>query len=217
MLFGRWNIVLCFSLNFGKPHRLLLIILLLILLIWAAIDTYTYYIVKPTFSEIYINIFSKLTHPFSDETDLDDPDRRRLPPLLRKAWYSMNQAFRRRLSGEGITPDQFTALRWLAEKEGKQITQKDLTDLMSSDPNTIASLVKRMVESKLLGREVSKKDRRANHLKLTKLGKTIHARARQLAIELQEEVLGDLSGRESDRFLQLLEKVAAAAAKTAGR
>ena len=186
-------------------------------LFWIAIDTYTYYIVKPTFSEIYIKHSFQLNHPLSDEAPLDDPDRRRLPPLLRKAWYSMNQAFRRRLSGEGITPDQFTALRWLAEKEGKQITQKDLTDLMSSDPNTIASLVKRMEESKLLGREVSKKDRRANHLKLTKLGKAIHARARQLAIELQEEVLGDLSGRESDRFLQLLEKVAAAAAQSSGR
>ncbi|MBT5379411.1 MAG: MarR family transcriptional regulator, partial [Opitutae bacterium] len=149
---------------------------------------------------------------FSDESPLDDPDRRRLPPLLRKAWYSMNQAFRRRLSGEGITPDQFTALRWLAEKEGTQITQKNLTDLMSSDPNTIASLVKRMEDSNLLMREVSKKDRRANHLKLTQFGKAVHKRARQLAIELQEEVLCDLSGSESDRFLRLLEKVAIAAA-----
>jgi DNA-binding MarR family transcriptional regulator len=158
-----------------------------------------------------------LNSTFSDESPLDDPDRRRLPPLLRKAWYSMNQAFRRRLSGEGITPDQFTALRWLAEKEGTQITQKNLTDLMSSDPNTIASLVKRMEDSNLLMREVSKKDRRANHLKLTQSGKTVHKRARQLAIELQEEVLCDLSGSESDRFLRLLEKVAIAAAESVRR
>jgi DNA-binding MarR family transcriptional regulator len=217
VLLGRWNIVLCFCFKIWQVTSPVPFILLLNNLLWRAIDTYTYYIVKPAFSETYIKHFFQLNHPLSDEALLDDPDRRRLPPLLRKAWYSMNQAFRRRLSGEGITPDQFTVLRWLAEKEGRQITQKNLTDLMSSDPNTIASLVKRMEESKLLVREVSKKDRRANNLKLTTFGKAVHARARQLAIELQSEVLGGLSGSESDRFLQLLEKVAAAAAQSAGR
>ena len=158
-----------------------------------------------------------MNESLADDLALDDPDRRRLPPLLRKAWYSLNQAFRRRLAGEGITPDQFTALRWLVEREGERITQKDLADLMSSDPNTIASLVKRMEESGLLVREVSKKDRRANDVKVTSAGKDVHARARQLAIDLQAEVLCDLTGREAESFLKLLEKVADSAAQAAGR
>lgn len=103
------------------------------------------------------------------------------------------------------------------EREGERITQKDLADLMSSDPNTIASLVKRMEESGLLVREVSKKDRRANDVKVTSAGKDVHARARQLAIDLQAEVLCDLTGREAESFLKLLEKVADSAAQAAGR
>ena len=158
-----------------------------------------------------------MNESLADDLALDDPDRRRLPPLLRKAWYSLNQAFRRCLAGEGITPDQFTALRWLVEREGERITQKDLADLMSSDPNTIASLVKRMEESGLLVREVSKKDRRANDVMVTSAGKDAHARARKLAIDLQTEVLGDLTGREAESFLKLLEKVADSAAQAAGR
>lgn len=158
-----------------------------------------------------------MNESLSDDCALDDPDRRRLPPLLRKAWYSLNQAFRRRLAGEGITPDQFTVLRWLVEREGARITQKDLADLMSSDPNTIASLVKRMEESGLLVREVSKKDRRANDVQVTSTGKDVHARARQLAIDLQAEVLGYLTKREAESFLKLLEKVADSAAQAAGR
>src|SRR5262245_8404002 len=75
---------------------------------------------------------------------IDSPDRRRLPPLLRRAWYGLNQAFRRRIAETGATPDQFTALRCLLESDPKGITQCELTGLMSSDPNTIAALVERM-------------------------------------------------------------------------
>ena len=155
--------------------------------------------------------------PLDEELPLDAPNRRRLPPLLRKAWYSLNQAFRRKLASEGITPDQFTALRWLVEKDGKPTTQKQLADLMSSDANTIASLVKRMETTGFIKREVSRQDRRANVLNVTSNGKGVYERARQSAIDLQAEVLGDLSVRQAEEFLRLLEKVADAAGKSAGR
>lgn len=158
-----------------------------------------------------------LDEPFGEALPLDAPDRRRLPPLLRKAWYSLNQAFRRKLAGEGITPDQFTALRWLVEKEGEAMTQKDLADLMSSDPNTIASLVKRMEDAELLAREVSKKDRRAKDVKVTANGKDVFLSARQRAMDLQAEVLGEITERQAEEFLRLLERVADAAGHAAGR
>ena len=72
---------------------------------------------------------------------IDSPGRRRLPPLLRQAWYSLNQAFRRRIAHLGLTPDQFTVMRTLLENEG--VTQRELTQIMSSDPNTVASLLER--------------------------------------------------------------------------
>ena len=75
---------------------------------------------------------------------LDAPGRRRLPVLLRRAWYGLNQAFRRRIAGMGLTPDQFTVIRTLLEAEPDGLTQKALANAMSSDPNTIASLLERM-------------------------------------------------------------------------
>ncbi len=152
-----------------------------------------------------------------DELPIDDPDRRRLPPLLRQAWFSLNQAFRRRLSGEGITPDQFTALRWIRERDGERITQKDLADLMSSDPNTITSLVGRMESAGLISRKICRRDRRAKDLHITNLGRETFKRARQLAVELQMEILADLTEEEASCFLKLLEKVSESASLAAGR
>jgi hypothetical protein len=37
---------------------------------------------------------------------IDSPGRRRLPPLLRRAWYGLNRAFRRRIAHIGLTPDR---------------------------------------------------------------------------------------------------------------
>src|SRR5687767_15369426 len=82
---------------------------------------------------------------------IDAPDRRRLPPLLRRAWYGLNQAFRRRIAHLGLTPDQFTALRTLLEH--KDISQRQLTTLMSSDPNTVAALLERMERNGLIERQ----------------------------------------------------------------
>src|SRR5437016_1329988 len=107
----------------------------------------------------------------ANQTDLpiDSPERRRLPLLLRRAWYGLNQAFRRRIAYLGITPDQFTVMRTLLENEG--ITQRELAQAMSSDPNTVASLIERMELANLVQREPHKKDRRAHRLDLTTLGR----------------------------------------------
>src|SRR5216117_2093858 len=100
----------------------------------------------------------------ADLLPIDSPERRRLPILLRHAWYGLNQAFRRRIAYLGITPDQFTVLRTLLESGG--ITQSELTERMSSDPNTVASLLERMEKSGLLERRAHETDRRAHRLHL---------------------------------------------------
>src|SRR4051812_21861147 len=89
---------------------------------------------------------------------IDSPERRRLPPLLRRAWFSLNQAFRRRILHLEITPDQFTALRILGEAEKKGLSQRQLTEAMSSDPNTVASLVERMEINGLVQRRPHESD-----------------------------------------------------------
>jgi DNA-binding MarR family transcriptional regulator len=137
---------------------------------------------------------------------IDSPERRRLPVLLRRAWYGLNQAFRRRIAHLEITPDQFTVMRTLLEHEG--ITQRELTEFMTSDPNTIASLLERMERAGLITRQSHERDRRAHRLIIKASGKSKYEEARAEAIGLQEEVLSSLPEGGRARFLKELALVA---------
>jgi len=139
---------------------------------------------------------------------IDAPERRRLPPLLRRAWYSLNQAFRRRIAHLQITPDQFTVMRTLLEGDPCGLTQRELTRLMSSDPNTVASLLVRMDEAGLVERKPHEKDRRAHRIVLREAGHKRYETARQIAVTLQSEVLAVLPRGRREEFLTHLAEVA---------
>ena len=138
---------------------------------------------------------------------IDAPERRRLPILLRRAWYGLNQAFRRRIAHLGVTPDQFTAMRTLFENEESGLTQSDLTKEMASDPNTIASLVERMEKNGLIERGAHEKDRRAYRLRLKPAGKKKYQEAREIALALQTEILDALPEERREKFLEELAAV----------
>lgn len=140
------------------------------------------------------------------ELPIDSPDRRRLPLLLRRAWYGLNQAFRRRIAHVGLTPDQFTVLRTLLENEG--LTQRELSQLMTSDPNTVASLLERMEKAGLVERQMHEQDRRALRIRLKPSGKRKYEEAREIAVALQTEILSTLPPARREEFLEHLALVA---------
>ena len=72
------------------------------------------------------------------ERAIDSPGRRRLPLLLRRAWYGLNRAFRRRITHLGVTPDQFTVMRTLLENEG--ITQREIDLMYKTNPAKLLNL-----------------------------------------------------------------------------
>jgi DNA-binding MarR family transcriptional regulator len=168
-------------------------------------DTYTYYL--------------GLTDPImpaprsikkSRGTPVDSPERRRLPILLRHAWYGLNQAFRRRIAHLGMTPDQFTVMRTLLEGTAEGLVQNELAERMASDPNTIAALLRRMAKAGLVERKAHETDRRANRICLTPGGFEKYQRARELALELQTRVLAELPADRRETFLSDLNLVAMA-------
>jgi DNA-binding MarR family transcriptional regulator len=143
-----------------------------------------------------------------DALPLDSPERRRLPILLRRAWYGLNQAFRRRILHTGLTPDQFTALRNLQEAGRSGLIQSQLTERMSSDPNTIASLVDRMSKAGLIDRAPDLDDRRAYRLRINVKGRKAYLEARRVAVTLQESVLAAIDPAQHEQFLEQLDAVA---------
>ena len=146
---------------------------------------------------------------------LDSPNRRRLPPLLRRAWYGLNQAFRRCIAHTGVTPDQFTALRTLLEGDPDGLTQRDLTLAMSSDPNTVASLLERMAAAGWVERKPHERDRRAYRIRLLPAGRERFEIVRELAVALQSDVLAVLPEPEREHFLEQLDLVGVACRQAA--
>ncbi len=143
------------------------------------------------------------------------PGRRRLPMLLRRCWYNLNQGFRRRIAHTGVTPDQFTVLRTLTEGPAGGLTQRQLTEQMSSDANTIASLLERMAAAGLVERKAHEADRRANRIRLKPPGRRKYREVREIALELQAEVLTVLPPGRREEFLQHLDLVGDACQRAA--
>ncbi|MDB6148691.1 MAG: MarR family transcriptional regulator [Chthoniobacter sp.] len=136
------------------------------------------------------------------------PPQKRLPVLLRRAWFALNQAFRQRIAHLDITPDQFSILRWLSEGDPQGLTQRAITDLMASDPNTITSTLSRMEAAGLIARQPHELDRRAHRVTLNPAGRRAFEKARKVAMQLQEQVLSGLPLSRRQRFLEELEILA---------
>lgn len=151
----------------------------------------------------------------SDDLAPERSSPRRLPPILRRTWYSLNQAFRHRIGHLGITPDQYSILRWLQEGDARGLTQQTITDLMASDPNTITSILQRMEKAGLVARRAHETDKRARRVCMQPEGRRAFAEAYQIATDLQREVLSALPATQRERFLKDLERVAEACAAAA--
>jgi DNA-binding MarR family transcriptional regulator len=155
--------------------------------------------------------------PKPAEPPLAASPTKRLPVLLRRAWYGLNQAFRQRIAHLGITPDQFSILRWLSEGEPAGLTQRTITDLMASDPNTITSTLTRMEKNGLVERQPHERDRRAHRVRLRPAGRQIFEQARKAAVDLQTQVLATIPESGRQPFLETLEAVGEACAAASDR
>ena len=133
---------------------------------------------------------------------------RRLAPLLRRTWYSLNQTFRRLIAHAGLTPDQFSVLRWLTEGHSRGMMANELCELMTSDPNTMAALVRRMQRMGLVTRQSHETDGRAQRIRPTAKGRRAFEGLRQVALDLQTEILSALPDAERSGFLDNLGQVA---------
>ena len=144
--------------------------------------------------------------------DIEEPEsaggEKRFPVLLRSAWFGLNKSFRRLLVEHGLTPAQFIVLRWLSESSPGSLAQRDLAEMISSNPNNVASLVMRMEKEGWLLRKAGTEDARAKMLFLTSKGAQAYEGARRTAISLQTEMLAKLDDGERETFLALLDRVA---------
>jgi DNA-binding MarR family transcriptional regulator len=97
------------------------------------------------------------------------------------------------------------------------MTQSQLTQVITSDPNTIAALLERMERAGWVERKPHEHDRRAHRIRLLAKGKRKYKQVRIIAAGLQAEILSVLPEHNREPFLAQLAEVADACRRAADR
>ena len=115
----------------------------------------------------------------------------------------LNRNFRQ--NGIEITPEQWTILLSLWEKDG--ITQQDLCNATFKDKPSMTRLIDNMERMNLVVRISSKTDRRTNLIHLTKVGRDLKERTKYVANKTLKEALQGLTNEELCVAQELLRKI----------
>ena len=115
------------------------------------------------------------------------------------------EVLRKRIAPLGIVPGQFPTLLALWEKDG--LTQKELLALVDIEQATLANTLTRMERDGLIIRKEHPADARARTIHLTEQGHSIRDEAYQTAMQINKEVLADLSDEETQEFLDYMRRV----------
>ncbi len=97
-------------------------------------------------------------------------------------------------NGLDITPEQWTVLIYLWEKDG--VKQQDLCDATFKDKPSMTRLLDNMERQHLVVRISQEQDRRTNLIYLTKTGKDLEQSAHQITIQTLNEALEGISAEE---------------------
>lgn len=104
-----------------------------------------------------------------------------------------------------ITPEQWTVLLYLWEKDG--VTQQELCNATFKDKPSMTRLIDNMERQHLVVRISDKKDRRTNLIHLTKDGKEIESRVRIVTNQTLMEALNGITLEELKISQDVLRKI----------
>ena len=124
-----------------------------------------------------------------------------------KVSTAINRKLSRNFRQEGveITPEQWTILLFLWEKDG--VTQQELCNATFKDKHSLTRLIDNMERQHLVVRISDKKDRRNNLIHLTKTGRELENKAYKIANATLEQALQGLSLEELKIGQEVLRKV----------
>ena len=126
--------------------------------------------------------------------------------LIRRLNQISTSAFTQRMQERGVdlTQVQFAAMDAIATFPG--IDQAGVAAKIAYDRATIGGVIDRLEQKGYISRLVSKQDRRARVLRLTKMGERLFEEMLPEITDLQDDILTGLNQAERDRFLKLARK-----------
>lgn len=128
---------------------------------------------------------------------------RRVPVSLSRRFFQICMAVAAEIAGqEGLTATQFGALTYLYEEP--ELDQNGLAARLGIDRSNTSALLDVLEKKGLVERKVSKADRRAKLVRLTRKGVKTRDRLRPKAGIGQAGILAPLSPADRERFLDML-------------
>jgi DNA-binding MarR family transcriptional regulator len=129
--------------------------------------------------------------------------------LFFRLWRATHNQTAAALQSIGLTPALFALLNYLRAHEGA--IQQQIGSAMGIDPSTMVSLVDQLERAGLARRRLHPQDRRAREVLITPKGRRALKRGRELADEVEDDVLQGLSHTERRQLVALLRKAFEAA------
>jgi DNA-binding MarR family transcriptional regulator len=129
--------------------------------------------------------------------------------LFFRLWRASHTRFAEALEPLGLTTALFALLNVLGAHEGA--IQQEIGAAMGIDPSTMVSLIDQLETAGLAERRPRPTDRRAREVVITPKGRRVLKQARQLAGQVEGDVLRGLSGAERRQLLALLRRALAEA------
>jgi DNA-binding MarR family transcriptional regulator len=124
--------------------------------------------------------------------------------LFFRLWRATHTRTAAALTRVGLTPALFAVLNVLGTRRGA--IQQQLSSDLGIDPSAMVTLVDELETAGLAERRRRPGDRRAWEVTITLEGRRTLERARRLAGEVEDEVLGGLGVEERRRLLSLLRR-----------
>ncbi len=124
--------------------------------------------------------------------------------LFFRLWRASHTRTAEALGSIGLTPALFAPLNVLGARQG--VIQQELSTDMGIDPSAMVKLINELEEAGLAERRRRPNDRRAWEVVITPKGRRTLDRAKQLAAEIENEVLGGLTASDRRQLLELLRR-----------
>jgi DNA-binding MarR family transcriptional regulator len=124
--------------------------------------------------------------------------------LFFRLWRASHTRTAEALESLGLTTALFALLNVLGTREGA--IQQELGSAMGVDPSTMVSLIDQLENAELANRRPRPTDRRAREVAITPKGRRVLEQARQLAMQVEDDVLRGLSDAERRQMLSLLRR-----------
>jgi DNA-binding MarR family transcriptional regulator len=124
---------------------------------------------------------------------------------LRAAYWAMHRQTDACFTKHGVTANQFVLLALLAEDDG--ITQQQLVQRASSDPNTVRAMLVLLENRGLVSRERHPDDGRAYNVTLTRKGQQTYNRLLEKSEPLREQLLAAFQPEQADALVRFLNRI----------